>query len=80
MEKPIVNKPFTFEMPVSLDALTECGDADGLNDLMDEHFWDTYGEELMPTGVSYKPIRVEDGKIIIQVDCENMEADENVDE
>jgi hypothetical protein len=76
MNKPQAGEPFTFKMPVGLDDLTECGGVDGLNNLMDEFFWDKYGEECLLGGISYKPVAVEGDKIIIEVHAETVEEED----
>lgn len=77
---PKVGEPFTFEMPVRLNALTDCEGTDGLNNLMDEFFWDKYGEEFMLSDISYKPMRVVGEDIIIEVTAAQVESEEDEDE
>ena len=76
MNKPIAGKPFSFEMATRIGVIVQCVTVDGFLSLIDNYVWDTFGEELSPEGITYKPIRIEgENTIIIQVDCENMEAD-----
>jgi hypothetical protein len=72
--KPEVGKPFAFEMSVDLDGLVECGGMDALNDMMDNEFWDRFGDGLLLSDISYKPIRInDDSTIVIEVTAQDVE-------
>ena len=74
--QPVVGKPFTFEMAIDLDTLTECGGIDGLNDMMDNEFWDRFGEGWMLGDISYKPIRItqdQERLVVIEVTAGTVE-------
>lgn len=77
MEKPIVGKPFTFEMTTELERIAQCGTDQGILNLIDNYFWNTYGEDLWLEEITFKPIRIEgENTIVIQVSCESIEAEE----
>lgn len=75
--KPEAGKPFTFKMAVTLSDLIYCENMDGMNDMMDNHVWDIYGEGITMCDLSYKAVGVdEDGLIIIEVNAGDVEIDE----
>ena len=67
-QKPEAGKEFTYVMATDLDGLLATGGMEGLNDMMDNDFHDTYGFELILTDISYKPIGVDnDNNILLEV-------------
>jgi hypothetical protein len=67
-KKPEAGKEFTHLMTVDLDALLGVGGMEGLNDMMDDDFHDTYGFKLILTDISYKPVGVDnDNHIVLEV-------------
>ena len=77
--KPEVGKPFTFEMSVDLHGLVGCGGIDALNDMMDNEFWDRFGDNLLLSDIKYKPVGIDpDHNIIIEItgDVEATDGDE----
>ena len=72
--KPEVGQPFRFIMNVDLDGLVECGGMDALNDMMDNEFWDRFGDGLLLSDISYKPIAINaDTTIAIEVTAQDVE-------
>jgi len=61
-------------IPVSLDELHGCGDIDAFNDLVDARL---YGDGVHGclTDLVYRPLRVEDGRVVIEVNAATEELE-----
>jgi len=72
--KPVAGKPFDFTINVSLSDVVCSGGMDGFNDLVDNKFWDEYGDDFLLGSFTYYPERVVDGHLEIHVHAEEVEA------